>query len=55
MWARIKGRMENTRLQMPFKAVCLFRLAYIQPLHGIRTKTAWYGAAYALMRLSIPY
>jgi len=27
----------------------LFRPAYIQPLHGIRTKPRWYGAAYALM------
>ena len=50
MWARVKGRTENALLQMPFKAVYLFRPAYIQPLHGIRTKTRWYGAAYALMR-----
>jgi|SRR5271155_3143584 len=48
--ARVKGRTENTLLEMPFKAVFLFRPAYIQPLHGIRTKTRWYGAAYALMR-----
>jgi len=39
MWARIKGRTENALLQMPFKAVFLFRPAYIQPLHGIRTKS----------------
>jgi uncharacterized protein YbjT (DUF2867 family) len=50
MWARVKGRTENALLQMPFKAVYLFRPAYIQPLHGIRTKTAWYGAVYALAR-----
>jgi len=49
MWARVKGRTENALLQMPFKAVFLFRPAYIQPLHGIRTKTRWYGALYALM------
>lgn len=54
MWARVKGRTENTLLQMPFKAVFLFRPAYIQPLHGIRTKTRWYGAAYALMRPLYP-
>jgi uncharacterized protein YbjT (DUF2867 family) len=41
MWARVKGRTENALLQMPFKAVFLFRTAYIQPLHGIRAKTAW--------------
>jgi hypothetical protein len=54
MWARVKGRTENALLQMPFKAVLLFRPAYIQPLHGIRTKTRWYGAAYALMRPLYP-
>lgn len=54
MWARVKGRTENALLQMSFKAVYLFRPAYIQPLHGIRTKTAWYGAAYALMKPVYP-
>jgi uncharacterized protein YbjT (DUF2867 family) len=54
MWARVKGRTENALLQMPFKVVCLFRPAYIQPLHGIRTKTAWYGAVYALMKPLYP-
>jgi uncharacterized protein YbjT (DUF2867 family) len=54
MWARVKGRTENALLQMPFKAVYLFRPAYIQPLHGIRTKTRWYRAAYALMRPLYP-
>jgi len=54
MWARVKGKTENTLLEMPFKAVYLFRPACIQPLHGIRTKTAWYGAAYAVMRPFYP-
>jgi uncharacterized protein YbjT (DUF2867 family) len=54
MWARVKGRTENALLQMPFKAVFLFRPAYIRPLRGIRTKTRWYGAAYALMRPLYP-
>jgi len=49
MWARVKGKTENTLLQMPFKAAYMFRPAYIQPLHGIRTKTKWYGAAYAIV------
>jgi uncharacterized protein YbjT (DUF2867 family) len=53
-WARVKGRTENALLQMPFKAVYLFRPAYIQPLYGVRTKTAWYGAAYAVMRPFYP-
>jgi uncharacterized protein YbjT (DUF2867 family) len=54
MWARVKGRTENTLLEMPFKAVYLFRPAYIQPFHGVRTKTAWYGAVYAVMRPFYP-
>jgi uncharacterized protein YbjT (DUF2867 family) len=48
MWARVKGRTENALLQIPFKAVYMFRPAYIQPLHGIRTKTKWYRAMYAI-------
>ena len=53
-WARVKGRTENALLQMRFKTVFLFRPGYVQPLHGIRTKTALYGAAYALMRPLYP-
>lgn len=49
MWARVKGKTENALLQMPFKAVYMFRPAYIQPLHGIRTKMKWYGALYAMV------
>ena len=54
MWARVKGRTENALLQMRFKSVFLFRPGYVQLLHGIRTKTAWYGTAYALMRPLYP-
>jgi len=49
MWARVKGKTENALLQMPFKAAYMFRPAYIQPLHGIRTKTVWYRPLYAIM------
>ena len=49
MWARVKGQTENALSRMPFKAVYLFRPGYIQPLHGIRTKTTWYRACYAMM------
>ena len=55
MWARVKGRTENALLQMPFKAVYMFRPGYIQPLHGIRTKTRWYGVAYAAMGPLYPF
>jgi hypothetical protein len=49
MWARVKGKTENALLQMPFKAAYMFRPAQIQPLHGIRTKTKWYGVVYAIV------
>jgi uncharacterized protein YbjT (DUF2867 family) len=49
MWARVKGKTEKALLQVPFKAVYMFRPGYIQPLHGIRTKTKWYGAVYAML------
>jgi hypothetical protein len=48
MWARVKGMTENALLQLPFKAPYVFRPAFIQPLHGIRTKTKLYGVFYAL-------
>jgi uncharacterized protein YbjT (DUF2867 family) len=49
MWARVKGKTENALLAMPFKAAYMFRPGYIQPLHGVRTKTRWYGAIYAVV------
>jgi uncharacterized protein YbjT (DUF2867 family) len=48
MWARIKGKTENDLLKLPFKAAYMFRPAGIQPLHGIRSKTAWVQAAYVV-------
>ncbi len=48
MWARVKGKTENDLLKLPFKAAYMFRPAGIQPLHGIRSKTAWYQAFYTL-------
>src|SRR5712671_2031032 len=49
MWARVKGKTENDLLKLPFRAAYMFRPGYIQPLHGIRTKTRWYGAMYTVM------
>jgi uncharacterized protein YbjT (DUF2867 family) len=46
MWARIKGKTENDLLKLPFKAAYMFRPAGIQPLHGVRSKTAWVQAIY---------
>jgi predicted transcriptional regulator len=46
MWARVKGKTENDLLKLPFKAAYMFRPAGIQPLHGIRSKTAWVQVLY---------
>jgi uncharacterized protein YbjT (DUF2867 family) len=48
MWARVKGETENELLKLPFKAAYMFRPAAIQPLHGIKSKTVWYQAIYAV-------
>ncbi len=47
MWARVKGRTENALLAMPFK-MYMFRPGAIIPLHGIRSRTGWYNAFYAV-------
>jgi len=49
MWARVKGRTENALLALPVRA-CMFRPGLIIPLDGIRSRTGWYNAVYALMR-----
>jgi uncharacterized protein YbjT (DUF2867 family) len=48
MWARVKGKTENALLRLGFKAAYLFRPGFIQPLHGIRSKTGLYRAIYAI-------
>jgi len=54
MWARVKGRIENALLRLPFKAVHVFRPGAIQPLHGIRSRTALYRALYAILGPFLP-
>jgi hypothetical protein len=49
MWARVKGKTENALLRVPFKAVYVIRPAFIQPLHGIESRTKIYRAMYAVM------
>ena len=43
MWARVKGETEKALLALPFKAV-MFRPGFIQPLHGITSRTGLYRA-----------
>lgn len=49
MWARVKGRTENALLKLPFKAAYMFRPGFIQPLHGITSKTGLYRAIYTVI------
>jgi uncharacterized protein YbjT (DUF2867 family) len=48
MWARVKGQTENAIIRLPFKGYA-FRPAFIQPLHGIKSKTALYRLIYAVL------
>jgi len=61
MWARVKGKTENALFQLPFRAQYMFRPGYIQPLHGIRSKTKVYdffykvlGPLYPVFKLLMP-
>jgi len=47
MWARVKGATENALLRLPLRAY-LFRPGYIQPMHGITSRTRWYRLMYVL-------
>ena len=46
MWARVKGKTENELRKLPFRAAYMFRPGPIQPLHGVRSRTAWVQAVY---------
>jgi hypothetical protein len=54
MWARVKGRTENALLRLPFKAAYMYRPGMIQPMDGIRSKTAVYQMAISLLRPVFP-
>src|SRR5258708_36279412 len=53
-WARVKGKTENDLLKLPFKAAYMFRPAGIQPLHRVRSKTAWVPAIYVVVPPLLP-
>ncbi|SEF71362.1 NAD(P)H-binding [Bryocella elongata] len=46
MWARVKGQTESALLLLPFRQIYCFRPGYIQPMHGVQSKTGWYNAIY---------
>lgn len=45
MWGRVKGATENALLAM-FPYAVMFRPGFIQPLHGVRSRTAWVDRIY---------
>jgi uncharacterized protein YbjT (DUF2867 family) len=45
-WARVKGRTERELMEL-FPRAYMFRPGFIQPLHGIRSRTRFYRLAYA--------
>ena len=54
MWARVKGATENALLRLPFRAAYMFRPGYIQPLEGVRSKTALYQGFYTALAWLYP-
>jgi hypothetical protein len=54
MWARVKGRIENKLLSMPFQPAVMFRPGGIQPMRGVKSKTRWYAFFYAVMAPLFP-
>jgi uncharacterized protein YbjT (DUF2867 family) len=54
MWARVKGKTENDLLKLPFRAAYMFRPGFIQPLHGIRSKTRLYQTFYTILNPILP-
>jgi len=55
MWARVKGKTENTLLKLPFKAAYMFRPGFIQPGKGIKSSTGLYNFSYTLFKPLFPF
>jgi len=53
MWARVKGRTENSLLGL-VKAAYMFRPGFIEARNGIRSRTTMYRVLYALGRPLFP-
>jgi len=54
MWERVRGRTENALLALPLRAVYILRPGMIQPLDGIKSKTAAYRVFYSLFKPVLP-
>jgi uncharacterized protein YbjT (DUF2867 family) len=49
MWARVKGRTENTLLGLGFRAAYMFRPGFIRPVKGARSKVGWIHRLYVIL------
>jgi uncharacterized protein YbjT (DUF2867 family) len=54
MWERVRGKTENALLKLPFRSVFIFRPGMIQPLDGIKSKTAAYRVFYSMFKPLLP-
>ncbi|WP_207902751.1 hypothetical protein [Reinekea marinisedimentorum] len=54
MWARVRGRLENSLFERSFKKVYSLRPGYIQPMDGIKSRTALYRVAYDVFGFIYP-
>jgi uncharacterized protein YbjT (DUF2867 family) len=54
MWERVRGQLENALLKLPFRGVYIFRPGMIQPMDGIKSKTAAYRLFYSLTKPLLP-
>lgn len=57
MWARVKGKTENSLRTLPFKAVYAFRPGFMRPTPGLKYAQKYYayiGWLYPLLRLFLP-
>jgi uncharacterized protein YbjT (DUF2867 family) len=57
MWARVKGKTENHLMNLPFKAVYLFRPGFIKPTQGLHNAYAFasvLGSIYPVFKTLFP-
>ncbi len=54
MWARVKKSTEDALLALPFKAAYMIRPGYIQPRHGVKSRTPWTRRLYSALGWMYP-
>jgi len=54
MWARVKKATEDALLALPFKAAYMIRPGYIQPRHGVKSRTPWTRRLYSALGWMYP-